>query len=378
MSLSHGRFGLVGVLILAVLMQTAATAMTSEEAVELMAMRLDQNQIKEGPDAGLWPLEMAFLGPITTGMASAYEWTGDPAYRQAAELAGEWVLTTAIAQGSLFGDEAYAFVWLSETADDPSHNMWQNALVDFYLSPRKQHNEDTTEEYLAAFDGLEPSTAVFYLAHHLVAADYVEDQDVDVYRQTLLAHLSRVDDEAVFPVMALGIATWALVTTDSLAETPIVANPMQLHSPLWDGLAVGDMPGLLASHQVPEGELFAGSFYWRFDHTDAGTGGVVSGYTEDTIFGTLGLVAAASQRRAEADEEMDQAIQAAQAALLHGVDENGQVYEHLTCQGATRDTFAGEMLQVLWSVEQYLNPDVAVEEPEAPADSDPAAVVPNT
>jgi hypothetical protein len=189
-----------------------------------------------------------------------------------------------------------------------------------------------------------------------VAADYVQDEDTDVYRRALIDHLYRVDNEASFPVMALGVATWALTLTNTPADTPIVAYGV-LPNPYWEGVAMGDLQDVLAAHQVPEGEPFAGSFYWRFDHTDGGTGGVVAGYTEDAVFGTLGLIAAASENADETTDEVDGAIAAAQAALLHGIDENGNVYGHLTRQGETYNAFSGEMLHVLWSIEQHLDRD---------------------
>jgi len=362
------RCGAVLVMILALLGQSAAIGWTPEEAVDLIAGRLEQAQIKEGPDAGLWPQEVPFLGPIATGMASVYEWMGNPAYRDSADLAGAWILDTAVAQGNLLGDEAYAFVCLSEISDDPDHNIWQNALVDFFLSPRKNHAERSTQEYLRAFAGLEPSTAVFYLAHYLVAADYVQDEDTDVYRQELISHLSRVDDEATFPVMAVGVATWALTATNTSVDRPITSYELPPHA-LWDGLTVGDLPAMLAGQQVPEGEPFAGSFYWRLDHTDGGTGGVIAGYTEDAVFGALGLVAVASNDADGGSEETREAIIAARSALLDGIDENGQVYEHLARQGAMYNTFSGEMLQVLWSIEQYLAGGIVMDaEPETAAE----------
>jgi len=353
------RCGAVLVMILALLGQSAAIGWTPEEAVDLIAGRLEQAQIKEGPDAGLWPQEVQFLGPITAGMICAYEWLGNASYLASAVLAGTWILDTAVSQGNLLGDEAYAFARLSEVSDDPNQNVWQNALADFFLSPRKGHCEFSTEEYLDNFDDLEPSTATFYLAHFLVAADHVQDEDTDVYRKALISHLYRVDDDAAFPMMALGAATWALMLTDTPLDTPIVAYGT-LANPYWDGVTVGDLRDLLAGHQVPEGEPFVGSFYWRFDHTDGGTGGVTAGYTEDAIFGTLGLVAAAP-KNAGGTEEVDEAIEAAREALLLGIDEEGNVYEHLARQGVMYDVFSGEMLEALWSVEQHLNRDVAVE-----------------
>lgn len=368
MLLSHSRMlGSVLAAIVVLLSQNVTIALTPDEAVDVLAGRLDQTQIKDGPDAGAWPLETLFMGPMVTGMASAYEWTGDPTYQASAGLAGDRILVLSVAQGNLLGDEAYAFMQLSEISDDPTHNVWQNALVDFFLSPRKHHNENTTEEYLRAFDGLESSTAVFYLSHYLVAADYVDDQDTDVYRRALISHLSWVDDDSSFPVMALGVATWALITTDTAEDRAITSHEVRPYEP-WEGIAVGDLPAILASHQVPDGEPFAGAFYWRFDHTDGGTGGVVAGYTEDAIFGTLGLLAVASKSADGENEEADQAIAAAQTVLLDGIDEDGQVYEHLSRQGLTYNTFSGEMLEVLWNIEQYLNREV-------PADAEPEVEV---
>lgn len=362
MLFSQRVVGSVLVVVLVIVGPGAAFGLTPEEGANLIASRLEQDQIKDGTNAGVWQQSVQFLGPITAAMVSAYEWLGDPAYRVSADLAGAWILDTAVAQGNLFGDEAYAFMRLSEIDDDPNHNIWRNALVDFFLSPRKHRNEDSTDEYLRFFDDLEPSTAVFYLGHYLVASDYVQDEDTDLYRQAVIHHLYRVDDTAGFPMMALGVATWALILTNTPADTPILAYGV-VPNPYWDGVTVGDLPDLLAGHQVPEGEPFAGSFYWRFDHTDGGTGGVTAGYTEDAVFGTQGLVAAAWKSAGDGAvvEEADQAIEAAREALLLGIDEEGHVYEHLACQGLMYDVFAGEMLEALWRVEQYLSRDTAVE-----------------
>lgn len=345
--------------------QSLVASPTLEEAVNLIASRLDQEQIKDGLDAGAWPLEMYFTGPIAAGMVCAYERTDDPSYLASAHLAGQWIFDTVAVYGALLGDEAYAFLRLSRVSDDPNQNPWRDALVDFFLSHRNPDMGGTTEEYLQVFDELEPSTATYHIAYLLVAADFVQDEDIDVYRRALLRRLSQVDDEADFPVMALGVATWALIMTDTPEEMPVVSDGTT-SNPYWDGLTVGDLPELLAGHQVPEGEVLAGSFYWRFDHTDGGTEGVIAGYTEDTIFGTLGLIAAASKNPDTANEQADAAIAAAERALLAGVDDNGLVYVHLAMQGPTYNAFAGEMLQVLWSIEEYWGRYADVDaEPEA-------------
>ena len=50
---------------------------------------------------------------------------------------------------------------------------------------------------------------------------------------------------------------------------------------------------------------------------------------------------------------MNLAIDTAQESLLGGIDEEGYVYTHLSCQGPAYNLFAGEMLQSLWSIEHY-------------------------
>jgi hypothetical protein len=58
--------------------------------------------------------------------------------------------------------------------------------------------------------------------------------------------------------------------------------------------------------------------------------------------------------------DFESRIGAARQALLQGVDEEGFVFEHLSLVGETRYAYAGEMLQVLCQVKQYL--DATVEE----------------
>jgi hypothetical protein len=84
-------------------------------------------------------------------------------------------------------------------------------------------------------------------------------------------------------------------------------------------------------------------------------GGIAVGFTEDAIYGTLGLVAVAAAGDDPADEDMVRAITAAQEILLRGVDEEGRVYQHLAQVGETYHVYAGEMLQALWGTKQYLD-----------------------
>jgi hypothetical protein len=354
-----------GVIVMAALLTgRSGGELLPAEMADLVAARLVQEQVKEGPDQGAWPSETLFMGPTIAGMVSAYEWTGQVLYWASAELAGDYVLWMGVNGGNLLGDEAYALMRLSEISDDPQENLWRTALADFYESPRLELTEGTTEEYIAFFGETDPSTAVFYLAHHAMAANYVDDLDKDIWRSSLIRYLSRVDDRSLLPVMALGAATWSLAATGALDETPVIAPYDYEASSLWEGVALRDLPSLLLTHQVPNGEFFAGSFYWRFDHSDGGTGGVAAGYTEDTVFGALGLVGAAAQDSNSPHEEIDKAIAAAREILLEAIDDDGCVYAHLSRQGQAYNAFAGEMLQVLWSIEQYQGrrkgPDVEV------------------
>jgi len=149
--------------------------------------------------------------------------------------------------------------------------------------------------------------------------------------------------------MALGIATWALALTGPLDDTLI--DPSGTGTAYWSGKKLADLPGALLSHQVPDGELYAGTFYWRFDHGDGGSGEPVSGYTEDAIFNTLGLIAAS---RGDPALDLDAAIDAAGQALLGGVKSGGKVFEHLWLESSDYYTFGGEMLQVLgeWAIQE--------------------------
>ena len=376
--------GLIAVLI----GQNLGAALLPDEAVDLMATRLDQNQVKAGGNAGLWRPEVLFMGPTTGGMACAYRWTGNPDYKASAELAGYYILWFTDVQGNLLGDEVIAFLQLSEASDDPTSNVWRSAIEEWFVSMRRPGYEGSTREYIRYFEDMEVTTAVFYIANHTVGAYYVDDQDKAIWREALIEYLSRVDDEAGFPVMALGVATWALAETGALDDTPVTSL---LAKAYWDGVVLSDLPGILASQQVSEGEAFAGSFYWRFDHTSGGTGGIVAGYTEDAVFGALGLVAAAPLEQEAVDpnadpqaegeiqgDDLSGSVEAAQRALLEGIDEEGRVFEHLGQAGQTYYAYTGEMLQTLWSIEEYLasQPDPAAEtDPDAELETDDELVV---
>jgi hypothetical protein len=274
-------------------------------------------------------------------MASGYKLDCDPVYKASAALGGDYILKGAQCQCNFYGDDLVALIRLSEISTDPCDLLWANVVSDFYYCVK--HDPNGTEGYISGYAEIDPSTAVFYLANHVVAAYYVDAEDKQMWREGLVNYLAQVDDDSSdFPVMALGIATWALAQIGDMNSTPV--DPNGTGRPYWDGVTLADLPVLLLSHQVPTGEEFAGSFYWRFDHTNGGSSSFTSGYTEDTIFGTLGLFAAFQANPAL---DIEQQILAARQTLIDGVYETGVVYEHLWLQGSIYYAFAGEMVYVL-------------------------------
>lgn len=316
--------------------------------IDRVAGRLRQEQSTTDPSAGNW--EIGFNGSIVAGMVSAYEYTGNRAYAVAAELGGDYLL--ADAASGLFGDDAYALMRLSQRAEDPEANPWRTVLVSFY--ERVRNGDGGTAGYVDSYRTIDPSTAVFYLAHHVVAAHYVDAADEDLWRSMLITCLAEVNDaEAEYPVMAMGVATWALAQTSPLDGTLVAGAG----NTVWSGTTLADLPAMLMSHQAPEGTDNAGTFYWRFDHRDDGAGFAAGGYTEDTVFAVLGLLAAS---RANPEVNVDAAVEAACDALLRAADADGRVNMTLSGDGPTHMAFAGELLQVLpeldatWAVGRWL------------------------
>lgn len=332
-----------------------ADPMPIGQAIGTVADRLETAQLKSGVNAGIWPKEASFTGSIAAGMVSAFRASCEPAYRNSAELAGEYIIWSA--QGNFYGDEAFALTLLSEISDDPNNNIWRSAVSNFYADVKDIAG---TADYMTQFEGVEPSTAVFYLAHHVVAAYYVDATDKQIWRDNLLSLLSQVNDiSSNFPVMSLGVATWALAGTGPLDQTLVnCCNPAE--DGYWNDVKLADLPSLLAGHQVADGEPYAGSFYWRFDHTSGGSPSAASGHTEDAVFATLGLLAA---KKSDPQLDLDQAIISAGKALLDSVSQDGRVWEHMSQTGMLLYAYAGEMLEVLDGliIEGDLNLDGSVD-----------------
>lgn len=310
-----------------------------KRAIIAIANRLNQTQIKDGIHKGSWPNEADWTGSIVAGLVSAYQATGDVTYKTAAELGGNYIISTA--NGNFSGDEAFALSRLSLISDTPSNNLWSIALNNFYRNI--MNNTGGTQGYISQFALAEKSLAVFNLANHVLAAYYVDAADKYLWRNALIRSTSRINDCCSdSPVMALGIATWALAKTGPLDDTLI--DPCDQGAAYWKGKKLADLPAILHSHQVSDSEPFAGCFYRRFDHGNGNSGNPVNGYTEDAIYATLGLINAS---RVNPLLHLDDGILAACKALLEGINDEGKVFGLLWTHSFDCHTFGGEMLQVL-------------------------------
>jgi hypothetical protein len=325
-------YGIVFVTI--ILNQSILAAIPMDQAIDKIANKLDIEQIKNGLSKGSWPGEGNLTGSILAGMVGAYKLRCNSDYKRSAEWGGDYIIWAA--QGNFYGDEIYALTRLSHISPDPDNNPWRTIVTDFYDNVRK--SVGGTEDYISAFNSIEPSTAVFYLANHVVSAYYVNAKDKKLWRQGLIDSLSRVDDSCYYPVMALGAATWALAQTGPLDNTDIHSSGEG--APYWEFKRLADLPNLLLSHQVQDGQPGAGGFYWQFWHME----GSPNGYTEDAIFATRGLVAA---YYANPDPNLESAILRAHEALLGGINSEGEVWERLSHEGSIYYAYSGEMLQVL-------------------------------
>jgi len=320
--------------VIMILNQSLLVAMPMDQAIDKIANRLDTQQIKNGLSKGSWPGEANLTGSILAGMVGAYKLKCNSDYKRSAEWGGDYIIWAA--QGNYYGDEIYALTCLSQISPDPKNNPWRTVVANFYDNVKKSIGG--TENYVSNFENTEPSTAVFYLANHVVAAYYVDAMDKKLWREGLINLLSRVDDSSIYPVMALGAATWALAQTGPLDKTDIHSSGEG--ASYWEFKKLADLPNLLLSHQVQDGQPGAGGFYWQFWHMD----GSPNGYTEDAIFATRGLVAA---YYANPDPNLELAILKAHEALLEGINSDGEVWERLSHEGSIYYAYSGEMLQVL-------------------------------
>lgn len=310
------------------------------DAVTRAANRLVSQQAANG----YWAGEEDFTGSIAAGLAKAYTFSSNASYKTAAQKAGSYIMNVSAPDYNYFGDEAYGLTCISQIQTTPLINTYRSHVTDFYTS--LEYSEEGTLNYInSQIVGTDPANAVFYLANHVVAASYVMTKDREIWRNALIDALAKVNDQsAVYPVYSLGVAVWALAETGPMnlqTRVDITAPP----SSIWYQKSLADLPIMLRGQQVAGGEN-AGSFYWRFDHTSGGVAGAeVSGFTEDAVFGAMGLIAA---KKADMNRyNFNMAIINAQNALAAGVGSDGKMYEHLALAGESYNAYAGEALQVL-------------------------------
>lgn len=313
---------------------------TPRDVIGSLADRLVEEQVQSGDLEGTWSGEEAYTGTIVAGLVRAYQMTCDNRYKQAAEAGAEYFIGAA--QGNFYGDEAYALTLLSEISGGQADDRWFPVVQGFYAAV-KDLVAGGTPAYLAEFDGAERSVAVFYLAHHAVSAYYVDAEDKQMWRQALVDALRDVDDSsAAFPVTSLGVATWALARTGPLDDS--LVDPSSTGAAYWRNKRLSDLPYALMDHQIGAEGVLPGSFYWRFDHGGGALGGPVSGFTEDLIFASLGLRAAA---RTDPSQQLESAIEAARTTLLDGLSWADTAYQHLWLLGGNDRLYTGEALQAL-------------------------------
>lgn len=324
---------LVSLLLIGGLFPNSASALSVEGACAAVADRLVANQ----HSSGAWLGEEDYTGSIVAGLIRAYEVTGDSAYLASAALGIRYILE--IAGGNFFGDEAYALARLTEVTGETAYAA---VALEFY-------NGLDTAAYISGFEQTDRSNAVFYIAHHALAAHKVGAVDAKMWRAALIDHLRLIDDDlAYYPVMSLGVATWALAQTGPMDETKVDPNGVGQAS--WAAVTLRDLPAILAGHQVIS-DAYEGSFYYRFDHASPGPGFEAGGYTEDTVFGVLGLIAAdAAEPVAGVGWDFDQEIQNAREALAGSVSATGFVWEHVALRIGDASvwlTYGGELLETM-------------------------------
>jgi len=300
-------------------------------ALGLVADDLVAGQIVKSnyPGTG-WPGMQGYDGAITLGMVSAYNIFGSNSYGSSAVSGAGWLYHLSIVQ-TPYGDGVLAWDALGKSGFNGSIGVWSDTTASFF-DLVKVYTPGGAASYAASFGG-DTSSTVYYLSNLTLAAYGVNAPEKAIWRQGLIDALSTVnDDSAVFPVQAIGIATWALATTGPLDATLV-----------WDGVALSDLPGVLVSHQVSPDGFDPGSFFWRIDHTGSDANLVAEGYTQDAIFATLGLFAAA-----DTNPDIVPALQApivnALKAVLGTLGDDGLVYEHLSLGGESSYVYAAQML----------------------------------
>ena len=323
----------LGVVMMLFIAASVATAGTIEDAIT----RAGGDLVADQQSAGSWG-EFGFTGEPVAGLVQAYELTGTASYKTAAENGGLYCLYDEGGyNGStylygLYAGGSYGLTRLSAISVNPASNSWRTAVDDFYEQVRTGVGTQNYIDYYLDDSNSEDCSAVYDIARHAVAADYVSATDKDIFRTGLITALADIDDADASPIMAIGAAVWGLAQTGGMDSTPVDSGAPS--GSLWDGVTLGDLPGMLVGEQAPDG-----SFYTRFDHSQG------YGYTETAAMAALGLIAANDDNPSLG---YDDEIYDARVVLAVGVDVGGDVYWKIG-----DDTFAqyyftgGETLEVL-------------------------------
>ncbi|MCF7956308.1 MAG: hypothetical protein K9M75_10935 [Phycisphaerae bacterium] len=333
------------------------SAATTGEALAAVSARLVVDQAVNGS----WPDEPDYAGGIVAGLVDTYKLTCDADVLAAAEAGGDYIILEA--GGNYYADEAFALVGLGEISDDSKYLF---EAQDFY----RWIKEDTTgtQDYADYYGSIDPSSAVFYMAHHVVAAYGVNAADKLIWRDMLRYYLAQVDDTNYYPVLALGAGTWALAQTDTGLDPSVPVIPQgKTGDSFWNGVSLAQLPQLIGNVQVTESP-YQGGFY---DRLQPGVEGY-HGYTQDAAFCMLALQAAEKYSPvAASDADMPALYQ----ALMSGVyfdssqaDSVATVYGYLW-QATPLDEmywYAGNMLMALSS--SVINGDADLNDFVGPSD----------
>jgi len=321
---------------------TITIALPLSETLEAVADVLVRQQYTDNqfcPSCnGAWQGELNYTGSIVAGLIQAYQVNGNDSYKEAAEKGIDYILNSY--GGNFYGDEAYALARMTEVTGEQAY---ADLVLDFY-------NSLDTYAYISGFDATTTEKATFFISYHTVAAYMVGAKDAEIWREAIISHLSLVgDDLSYFPVMTLGVATWALSQTGPMDDTRI--DPFSLTGEsYWKDVTLSDLPDLLSTHQVLSGQ-YTDSFYVRFDHTAPGPGYEAAGYTEDTIFGILGMIGAdavgSTDDANDVSWDFEDEIQKAREVLVKSVHQSGLVQEHIWLGTHMYYFFCGELLQTL-------------------------------
>ncbi len=279
--------------------------------------------------------ELPFTGESTAGLANAYLLTDNASYKTAADNSGIYILYDEGGYNpgngqytyGLFGGGAYGLTRLSEISATPASNTWRTAVWDFYDDVQVRGTQNHIDDFLS---NTKVSAAVYDLARHTVAADYVNAADKGIWRQGLISALENLDDSHDSPVMALGAAVWGLASTGAMNSTLVSSDA----GSYFNNVPLSDLPDMLVGHQS-----VGGSFYTKFSHV------LGWGYTEATAMASLGMLAAYEN---DPSWWYVYEIRRARAILASGVADDGRVFWKIDdFSNPSSYYLAGETLEVL-------------------------------